>query len=946
MAFAVAGPPGAPTSEAAQPGPQGRIAYLADGFPQRIRTINPDGSDDQPLTDGITASWSPDGKQLLVTDRDANFTDRDIWRVDANTGSRAPVKVGPMADSDPSWSPDGSRFVFTRSPQGIYTANAADGSDEELLVGAGGGPKFSPDGNFVVYSTQGAIVKINVHTKGVETLIEGNGDSVEQPDWSPDGSRIAFVRFKAIPCEACYELWVMDDDGSNPSLITAELPQVRFPSWSPDGTEIAVQVHTGETDEPSITCESCAAPQGLDTSVFIVKVVDGAARRLVTFAYRPDWSSASIIQSVEFTQAIQELQTLGELQSDLAGDGQPPVPIVADKPAAMRIYPRQLGVSEAGQYTVELSGQVNQVATRALTASCSPLERRAHLNNCSSVDFFFTPPVGAWSITLKVKNSGGAELESHTFNVHSVDTQPFTIKYVPICVALTSGALPTCPTPAVSSAEGLLKKLFPVADNELNYGLLPAPQLDYSSPVDMYVLRAKLRQDYEMMSQGGFVADQLAAWVPAGGAQGSILGLSDPLWLGGGRKGRVSVETDTSAVDPLDYQHTLAHEVGHNLGLRHTKLPDGCGAGGSSPTDWPYPDSTIQEVGFDVTAQPPVPVPDAKLDLMTYCSPPGDNIWVAPFDYTKLAHGGFQPQGNAATPESAAAGQYLVVRGSAQADGSSASINSAYVITSAQPAEPPHPMGNYCLHSTGGAQVDYCFLLTFQEHKTGEPLASEAFTVRIPMPAGTTRVSLGEGFNELDSLDASPAAPDVAVTQPDHTWSGEETIEWSASDADGDPLQFAVMYSPDGGETWLPLAVDTTGHSFSFDTSVLDGDQVLIRVLASDGLNTTTVTTGPVSVSHGTGRTWGDDNCDGSITLGDAIAVARFLVGLSVSQEDGCPAIGAPVQVDGADRTWGDLDCSGAASLADAITLARFLVGIVPDIAGCPTVGSTVQVQT
>ena len=43
-------------------------------------------------------------------------------------------------------------------------------------------------------------------------------------------------------------------------------------------------------------------------------------------------------QGVEFTQGIQELQTVFELQSDLAGDNQPPVPIVAGKPLAMRIY--------------------------------------------------------------------------------------------------------------------------------------------------------------------------------------------------------------------------------------------------------------------------------------------------------------------------------------------------------------------------------------------------------------------------------------------------------------------------------------------------------------------------------------------------------------------------------------------------------------------------------
>jgi hypothetical protein len=54
----------------------------------------------------------------------------------------------------------------------------------------------------------------------------------------------------------------------------------------------------------------------------------------------------------------------------------------------------------------------------------------------------------------------------------------------------------------------------------------------------------------------------------------------------------------------------------------------------------------------------------------------------------------------------------------------------------------------------------------------------------------------------------------------------------------------------------------------------------------------------------------------------------------------------ATVTVEGAQRTWGDVDCSGALGLGDAIAIARFLVGIVPNVAGCPVLGTTVRVQT
>jgi hypothetical protein len=37
---------------------------------------------------------------------------------------------------------------------------------------------------------------------------------------------------------------------------------------------------------------------------------------------------------------------------------------------------------------------------------------------------------------------------------------------------------------------------------------------------------------------------------------------------------------------------------------------------------------------------------------------------------------------------------------------------------------------------------------------------------------------------------------------------GSVRITWSAEDPDGDALVSHVLYSPDGGERWIPIAVD------------------------------------------------------------------------------------------------------------------------------------------
>ena len=62
-------------------------------------------------------------------------------------------------------------------------------------------------------------------------------------------------------------------------------------------------------------------------------------------------------------------------------------------------------------------------------------------------------------------------------------------------------------------------------------------------------------------------------------------------------------------------------------------------------------------------------------------------------------------------------------------------------------------------------------------------------------------------------------------------------------------MAFAALYSPDGGVSWLPLGVDIVASSVTFNAALIEGgENVLFRVLASDGFHTTEQTIGPVNV--------------------------------------------------------------------------------------------------
>jgi hypothetical protein len=95
------------------------------------------------------------------------------------------------------------------------------------------------------------------------------------------------------------------------------------------------------------------------------------------------------------------------------------------------------------------------------------------------------------------------------------------------------------------------------------------------------------------------------------------------------------------------------------------------------------------------------------------------------------------------------------------------------------------------------------------------------------------------------SLAISPLRP--AVESVSVTDVGDATlIEWAATDPDGDPLTFDVLWSVDGGE-WLHAATGITDTSVTVPHGARypGGDDVRVRVVANDGSRTGDATSAP-----------------------------------------------------------------------------------------------------
>ncbi|MFT7461908.1 MAG: hypothetical protein ACI9EF_000242 [Pseudohongiellaceae bacterium] len=549
-----------------------------------------------------------------------------------------------------------------------------------------------------------------------------------------------------------------------------------------------------------------------------------------------------------------------------------------------------------------------------------------------TLNFVFIPPISDDVVIQVEVNPAGPNQVAEANATNNMISSPqldfiqqavADFVYSPIDLRPGGGATPNLPDPNLIKpgvGDNFIQGAFP--GGELLYRRTDAPSKLWTSSVASSgtALNSSLAADLNLMNPK---PDRIYGWVP-----GSIS------YNGQAQLPGVSGMGNTQNIR---HQRTYAHEMGHTFGFFHTN-------------------QKTNHIGVDVerqlniTESLPLLKPTNLNDIMV----PGlltPQAWIALTNYNNLINDSVFQFNDSADAAALVTGPTLFVGGSVHAQTGAVELYDLFSFEGGELTQPASALeANLYVKawSNGELVVDMPILSrTSNDDVHGDcsddsnsdsnfvdPLVGFTFILPAVGPHGavidriqvdTSSYADGAPFE----VALSSNAPEASFTSPSSSIlsSGQLTVTWDASDADGDALQFYLRYSPDGGERMVPLMSSLSQTSFDVDMSTLPRlipGEGFFELMTSDGLHTTKVRSAPL--------TWGSafngvGGLDPHVNVMTPDAGMSYPQGGTVILHAGAWDIDDKALLDGGDVTWTS-DVDGLVGTGRHTSTASLTVGV------------------
>jgi hypothetical protein len=386
-------------AQAQFPGSNGKIYFNANAG-NGLWIIEPDGT-------GLTAAPSGGGSPAASpADDDFAFIDGlcefdtcALWLATHARGQLAACETaGGLEPDNPAWSPDARLIAYDSDRQFESCEDTPDFQTWIMLhdmttdtagplVVRGHDPDWSPDGTRIAYEEYGYNPCCGVHTGGVWTVApDGTGatrlvDGYD-PSWSPDGSRLLISAWDGTDLE----IHVINRDGTGRVPLTANTTDDYDAIWSPDGTKIVYvnrsgpawdqqRLHTMNADGSGQAEIPMGLPNGTDPSWDSIPVNGYPRPKAATPIYIPLVPAYAACSSANRQHA-------------------PPLSHGACNPPASMSPTLGSGTSDANGAPANLTGFMRlrvSVDDVALSASVTDVRCKAIITACAGSNFVSGP---------------------------------------------------------------------------------------------------------------------------------------------------------------------------------------------------------------------------------------------------------------------------------------------------------------------------------------------------------------------------------------------------------------------------------------------------------------------------------------------------------------------------------------------------------------------------